>query len=1010
MDIERLQTHAGFLRAVTRSLLRDEDRAEDAVQQTWLAAIERGRTEAPRGARPAAGSARGWLGRVAVNFAKRSMREESRRAAREKVVAERRAASARSEGSPAQWAERRAATRAVVDAVFALDEPYRTTVMQRYYDGRMPMEIAAAEGVSVETVKTRLRRALERLRARLDAYDDARIEDGERGDRTSWRRALAPLALGSGGVAEGAVTTASGVTLFAGAAKGIAAGLAAVSVVLVFVLFARRGDDFDTTADEPSRAITLASIAEAASVEPPVDGARVAIPVAESPRDEPPVVRVVWSDGTPAADIGVRISEVVEGRRAVPILDATEFRTGRDGTFVPFSLEPGRYRARIDRGGTSWLTIGDESVRGAVTLRIPRATDVAGVVVDARGAPVSNASILLSVSNEPDAAVVGHADDEGRFTIRDVTQRGYLGARSDGYAMSDFVLAERPGESPLRLALRDDPTTITGVVLDGDGAPIERAGVVLGNKGLRRARKQTDGTRVASPGPFRTLTNARGEFHLEGVPGGQYPLEIAADGFGPWRTVVTGSSEVRATLQPAAYLIGRVLDAAGAPVSNARLDVAPRPSGETFRSEIGELLSAFSNDDGAYRLGPLPAGSYVVKARAKKGKASNDFAVGAGTETTWIAVLDAGRSLRGTVVREGGEALPKASITLYGELQEGRRRVVARATTDRDGAFEVSNLETFGERFMVEIRARAADARSASGAGVVHRVEDVTPGDAPVRLVVPDSVWPTARLRGVVVDASHTEADTSAADARVWPIAVQVYRLDAREPVNFVIGGDGPFDVGPVPAGASRIRVYRRGLGSIDLGTFEIEAGDTSDLGTIRLEPSRGVVFEVTRADGADLVVPTMQILDLSLGFVSSVVEVDGRLRAERPLARGTYYFAPQQYPLDSSFVEFTTDPEREVVCAVHLEPGVGTTIAPEWPSTGLRLPGRFMVHIADLSGRVVQGYDRFVDVLPSSSQVLSLRPGVYRATARDGSGRSGETVFEVGDVPVREPVRIPVR
>ena len=50
--------------------------------------------------------------------------------------------------------------RRVVDAVMALDEPYRTVVVYRYFDDLPPKEIAARLGVPVGTVKTRLKRAL----------------------------------------------------------------------------------------------------------------------------------------------------------------------------------------------------------------------------------------------------------------------------------------------------------------------------------------------------------------------------------------------------------------------------------------------------------------------------------------------------------------------------------------------------------------------------------------------------------------------------------------------------------------------------------------------------------------------------------------------------------------------------------------------------------------------------------------------------------------------------------
>ena len=44
---------------------------------------------------------------------------------------------------------------------FDLDEPYCTTILHRYYEGWPPREIARSTGVPVETVKSRLKRAVD---------------------------------------------------------------------------------------------------------------------------------------------------------------------------------------------------------------------------------------------------------------------------------------------------------------------------------------------------------------------------------------------------------------------------------------------------------------------------------------------------------------------------------------------------------------------------------------------------------------------------------------------------------------------------------------------------------------------------------------------------------------------------------------------------------------------------------------------------------------------------------
>src|SRR5690606_32171457 len=62
----------------------------------------------------------------------------------------------------------------VASAVLALDEPYRTAVLLRYWEELPPRSIAARLGLPTETVRTRLKRGLSQLRARLDERYGAR--------------------------------------------------------------------------------------------------------------------------------------------------------------------------------------------------------------------------------------------------------------------------------------------------------------------------------------------------------------------------------------------------------------------------------------------------------------------------------------------------------------------------------------------------------------------------------------------------------------------------------------------------------------------------------------------------------------------------------------------------------------------------------------------------------------------------------------------------------------------
>lgn len=192
---QELLAQADFVRALSRALLADPGSADDVSQETLLAGVQHP---------PAAGALRTWLYRVTKNFAMQRARADARRAARE-----RRAARDESGPSPREVEQREAIRASVVRAVLTLEEPYRSVILLRFYDDVAPSEIARRRQVSVETVKTQLRRGLAQLRQRLD---------GEHGSRQAWMSVLA-TGLGStvvpAGTSVGAFAVLAGVLLIA---------------------------------------------------------------------------------------------------------------------------------------------------------------------------------------------------------------------------------------------------------------------------------------------------------------------------------------------------------------------------------------------------------------------------------------------------------------------------------------------------------------------------------------------------------------------------------------------------------------------------------------------------------------------------------------------------------------------------------------------------------------------------------------------------------------------------
>ena len=163
---ESLLQHGLRLRALARSLVRDEHAADDLVQETWMRAVAHA---------PAAAPWR-WLARVLRNLAVQERRLGAARARREH-------AAARGEAEP-DPEQRFSGHKELVAAIDELPEPYRQAILLRFFEDLPPRRIAARLGIPVKTVKTRVSRALALLREELDR---------RHGGREAWMAAVLPL-------------------------------------------------------------------------------------------------------------------------------------------------------------------------------------------------------------------------------------------------------------------------------------------------------------------------------------------------------------------------------------------------------------------------------------------------------------------------------------------------------------------------------------------------------------------------------------------------------------------------------------------------------------------------------------------------------------------------------------------------------------------------------------------------------------------------------------------------
>src|SRR5262245_60908672 len=145
-DVAALLEHSTWVRRLAGSLVRDDALAEDLTQEAWLAALRHP---------PTAGlPARPWLAQVLRNLVRMHVRGSRRQKERES----RTDSPPDAQGlAPEQLVERVELQRLLAGLVVELEEPLRSTVLLRYYEGLDSSEIAARQGVPAGTVRWRLK-------------------------------------------------------------------------------------------------------------------------------------------------------------------------------------------------------------------------------------------------------------------------------------------------------------------------------------------------------------------------------------------------------------------------------------------------------------------------------------------------------------------------------------------------------------------------------------------------------------------------------------------------------------------------------------------------------------------------------------------------------------------------------------------------------------------------------------------------------------------------------------
>lgn len=439
----------------------------------------------------------------------------------------------------------------------------------------------------------------------------------------------------------------------------LAVALAIGATMAWFIVSRPGGQAVQETAAAPVRG---ASSSGSLAVAVPVRTVYVRGTVIEEPSQEPvfgATITLATPSGdfvtTTAADGTFELESTEE--QGMLLVEAPGLRSGgRNDHGLPLRVPPGE-----DRVEDVQLVLYEPSVvsgRVRVHGRAAEATVVAWYERDRSGAARYEAEII-------------ETDADGRFRLIGLAPgRMRLRAIAPGAAPRESALVDVwPGETVDvgEIELRAGGA-IVGRVLDRDGKPVGNARVWATTQG-------------SGEPAVVVRSNEFGVYALYGVAAGEVLLHAEAPGLQLHTEALSLAAEEEAVrelaLEPLNGIVVRVVDARGAPVSGALVEV--------FELDGTTPLATHTVGNGPLYLSDLEGGPFRVEASALGQESSTTVVVGGTAEL----VLAGSSALRVRVLRADGTPAHGARLVLVYEGADGaRQRVRSEVALDGSHLFE----------------------------------------------------------------------------------------------------------------------------------------------------------------------------------------------------------------------------------------------------------------------------------------------------------------------------------
>jgi len=571
--------------AALRQVNHDPHLAEEVLQSVF--------TDLARKAAKLAGhpSLTGWLYTSARFAATNLRRADHRRQLREQEALAMNSLLNTSEPAP-DWDR----IRPLLDeAMHTLSEPDRQAVLLRHFENRSYADIGACLGLSEDTARKRVERALEKLHGVL-------ARQGVTGTTATMAGLLAahavgiapaPLAARVARTALKGVATAGGVSvlvsqLFASAKTKLALGAVAAVIATTLILVATShhasagNSPGDTAPPAPTNPRPVIVTASAAAAPVPMVAA---LPARAKPKETNGLVlhlAIITADTgkpIPLVPIDYRgwTGRKFKGKKLM------SDRFGVCDVVYPTNTTELELTTRKDDFADTqllWRPPNGEIIPANYLLRVDRSVAIGGTVVDPNGQPVAGAQVGWNHNDDPTAKTLPQnhefgwiettTDADGHWRINrmadDMIPRVYGSASDSNYVGSAMVFAGRDKtvEQQLRAGTLvfklGRAVTAKGLVTAADGTPIAGADIGMGYRsmsGHRTGKTLEDGTfSVAGCQPGKQIVTAE----YPGFAATTVEADVEAD-----------SEPVHLVLNPGKTLRLRVVDAAGNPVPRASI-------------------------------------------------------------------------------------------------------------------------------------------------------------------------------------------------------------------------------------------------------------------------------------------------------------------------------------------------------------------------------------------------------------------------------------------------------